>query len=351
LWTSSEHLKKAIMKALSQYRISIILLLSWTVSSSHARAALGSFEAGEGYHISLNGGVVSGQTLIDAGDFTLNGYLPTAEYFNVSLAALAPDYRYGPDVSRYNAGTYSGGLPLDIRDNTGLWTAIYGGRLTEDDFAGPWDGWGSDYAAATSVNAHSGLQSLALRAMDDRISYGYALDAQEISATASSFELSFWLDPSATDNSYGSNVFDLVLNDASGAAFMELGYSGSDFLQYRLHGQSFWNTTDLHFGNKGWSEISLLINTNSDSFSLSGQGFDDTQGTLQADRKLISDAAMGIHPSQLNSLTLNLQGGYLDASSTDSAHYFDDFSLMAVPEPGSALLLALSGLVFLRRRR
>jgi hypothetical protein len=203
------------------------------------------------------------------------------------------------------------------------------------------------------VKAHSGLQSLALRAMDDRISYGYALDSLERAATASSFQLSFWLDPSADDNSYGSNVFDLVLNDVSGAAFMELGYSGSDFLQYRLHGQSSWNTTDLHFGNKGWSEISLLINAESDTFSLSGQGFDDTQGTLLADRKIISDAAMGTHPSQLNSVTLNLQGGYLDASSTDSAHYFDDFTFMAVsvPEPGSALLLALSGLVFLRRRR
>jgi len=341
------------MNSLPCFRVSILLLMICAMAPRPLLAALGSFEASEGYHISLNGGVVSDQALINAGDFTLNGYLPTAEYYNVSLAALAPDFRYGPDVSRYNAGAYSGGLPLDIRDNTGLWSSIYGGRLVEDDFAGPWDGWGSDYAAANSVKAHSGLQSLALRAMDDRIVYGYALDSLERAATGSSFQLSFWLDPSADDNSYVSNVFDLALNDASGAAFMELGYSGSDFLQYRLHGQNSWNTTDLHFGNKGWSEISLLINTDSDSFSLSAQGFDDSQGALLADRKLISDAAMGIHPSQPNSVTWTLEGGYLNAGSTDSAHYFDDFAFTAVsvPEPGSAILLALSGLALLHRRR
>jgi len=338
----------------STYRFSFTaLLLLTSAACPTVHAGLGSFEEADGYHISLNGGVASSQTLIDAGEFTLNGYLPTAEYYNVSLAALAPDFRYGPDVSRYNAGAYAGGLPLDIRDNTGLWSSIYGGRLVEDDFGGPWDGWGSDYATATSVKAHSGLQSLALRAMDDRMVYGYALDSLERAATASSFQLSFWIDPSADDNGCDSNVFDLALNDASGAVLFELGYSGSDFLQYRLHGQSSWNTTDLHFGNNGWSEISLLINAESDSFSLSSQDFDDSQGALLADRKLLSDAALGMHSSSISKVTWNLEGGYLDASSTDSAHYFDDFTFMAVsvPEPGSALLLVLAGLGLLRRRR
>lgn len=337
------------MKSLLRFHSFALLVCFAVCPMVHAR--LDSFEAADGYHISLNGGVASSQILIDAGEFTLNGYLPTAEYYNVTLAALAPDFRYGPDVSRYNAGAYTGGLPLDIQDNSGLWTSVYGGRLVEDDFGGPWDGWGSDYAAATSVKAHSGLQSLALRAMDDRIVYGYALDAQERNATASSFQLSFWLDPSADDNGFDSNVFDLALNDASGTSFIELGYSGSDFLQYRLHGQSSWNTTDLHLGNNGWSEISLLINTETDSFSLSSQSYDDTQGTLLADRKLIADAAMGIHPSQMSSVSWNLEGGYLDGTSMDSAHYFDDFNVVAVPEPGTALLLALTGLGLLRRRR
>lgn len=334
-------------------RLLILLILASAAVPRSILAALGGFEASDGYHISLNGGVLSDQVLVNAGEFTLNGYLPTAEYYNVTLAALAPDFRYGPDVSRYNAGAYTGGLPSDIKDNTGLWTSLYGGRIVEDDFAGPWDGWGSDYAAATSVTAHSGQQSLALRAMDDRIVYGYALDALERAATASSYQLSLWLDPSATDNTYTNNVFDLALNDASGAAFIEIGYTGSDFLQYRLHGQSAWITTDLHFGNHGWSELSLLINTDADTFSLSGQGFDDAQGTLQADRTLIADAALGLHPGQLSSLNWNLEGGYLNAGSTDSAHYFDDLNLMAVsvPEPGSALLLLLAGLGLLRRRR
>ena len=335
------------------YRFHLTALLVCAAVCPTAHARLDGFEAADGYHISLDGGVASSQTLIDAGEFTLNGYLPTAEYYNVSLAALAPDFRYGPDVSRYNAGAYAGGLPLDIQDNSGLWSSIYGGRLVEDDFGGPWDGWGSDYAAATSMKAHGGQQSLALRGMDDRVVYGYALDAQERAATASSFQLSFWLDPSADDNGYDSNVFGLALNDASGAVLIELGYSGSDFLQYRTHGQSSWNTTDLHLGNNGWSEISLLINTDSDSFSLSSQGFDDSQNALLADRKLISDAAMGLHSSSVSTLTWNLEGGYLDASSTNSAHYFDDFAFMAVsvPEPGSALLLAMAGLGLLRRRR
>ena len=340
------------MNSFYRFLFTTLLLIISAVCTT-VQADLGGFEATDGYHISLNGGVASSQALIDAGEFTLNGYLPTAEYYNVSLAAVAPDFRFGPDVSRYNAGAYAGGLPLDIKDNSGLWTSLYGGRQVEDDFGGPWDGWGSDYAAASSVKSHSGQQSLALRAMDDRIVYGYTLDSLEKAATASSFQLSFWLDPSADDNGNVSNVFDLALNDTSGAVLFELGYSGSDFLQYRLHGETDWNTTDLHLGNNGWSEVSLLINTASDSFSLSSESFDDDQGLLMANRTLISEAAMGIHSSQLNSVSFNLEGGYLDAASMNSAHYFDDFNMMvvAVPEPGSALLLALSVVGLLRRRR
>jgi hypothetical protein len=340
------------MNSFSRFFFAPLLLLI-SAACPTVQAGLGSFESGDGYHISLDGGVTSSQALIDAGEFTLNGFLPTAEYYNVSLAAVAPDFRYGPDVSRYNAGAYSGGLPLDIKDNSGLWTSLYGGRQVEDDFGGPWDGWGSDYAAATSVKAHSGEHSLALRAMDERLVYDYTLDSLEKAATASSFQLSFWLDPSADDNGYVSNVFDLALNDANGAVLFELGYSGDDFLQYRLHGETDWTTTDLHLGNNGWSEVSLLVNAESDSFSLSSESFDDDLGLLTANRTLIADAAMGIHSNQLNSLTWNLEGGYLDNTTMNSANYFDDFTMTVavVPEPGSALLLALSVVGLLRRRR
>lgn len=334
-------------------RHSLTLLLICSAACSSAHAYLGSFEAGDGYHISLNGGVVSSQTLIDAGDFTQNGYLPTAEYLSVSLAALAPDFRYGPDVSRYNAGEYTTSLPLDIRDGTGLWTALYGGRLVEDDFGAPWDGWGSDYIAATSVNAHSGTQSLAMRAMDDMLIYDYQLDSRDMLPATQAYQMSFWLDPSDADNSFSGNVFDLCLNDVSGLTFLEIGYSGDDLLQYRLLGQADWTSTGFRFGTGGWSEVSLTIDSAASSFSLSGQRYDDTTGTLESGKDILLDGALGFSPGALSSLSYKLQGGYLDSTSLNEAHFFDDvtFNPVAVPEPGSALLVALSMTGLLRRRR
>lgn len=331
----------------------LAVLLLFAAGSSHAWAYLGGFEQNDGYHISLKGGIASSQLLVDAGEFTMNGYLPTAEYSGIGTAMAAPDFRYGPDVSRYNAGEYTTVLPLDIRDGSGLWMPVYGGRPVEDDFSAPWDGWGSDYIAATSAPSHSGAQSLAMRAMDDILIYDYTIDSRDLLPSSTAYQMSFWLEPSAADNSFQDNVFDLSLKDDSGLAFIEIGYSGDDFLQYRLLGESTWTNTQFQFGNGGWSELSLSIDSVTGSFSLSGQRFDDSTGTLDSAHDILSNAALGSQPGTLRSLSYQLQGGYLDGTSLNQAHYFDDFTFnpVAVPEPGSALLVALSVTGLLRRRR
>lgn len=336
----------------SRHTLSLLLLL-WAASVP-AHAYLGGFEAADGYHISLSGGIASSQPLVDAGEFTQNGYLPTAEYGFISLTTLAPDFRYGPDLSRYNAGQYTGSLPLDIVDNGGLWTSLYGGRLVEDDFGGPWDGWGSDYAAATSVMAHGGQQSLALRAMDDSIVYRYALEARDIQAASAALQYSFWINPSALDNSFAGNIFSLGFADAAGAALFEVGYTGDDFLEYRFSGQGQWTTTHVQFGNDGWSQVSIILDGGSDLVSLSAARFDDTSHTLEGEKSVITAEALSLHQAQPAALTWTLQGGYLDNTSLNGAHYFDDFTIAttAVPEPGSAVLLLLvTGFGCLRRRR
>lgn len=331
----------------------LALLVLFSAGISRAWAYLGGFEQLDGYHISMNGGVASSQVLVDAGEFTMNGYLPTAEYSGIGLSTAAPDFRYGPDVSRYNAGQYTTSLPLDIRDGTGLWVPIYGGRPVEDDFSAPWDGWGSDYIAATSARAHQGNQSMAMRAMDDRLIYNYRLDARDILPSTPAYQMSFWLTPSAADNTYQGNVFGLSLNDDSGVAFFEVGYTGDDFLQYRVRGDSAWTNTAFQFGNGGWSEISLSIDASVGAFSLSGQSFDDATGTLNAAHEIISSRSFGIHPGSLTSLSYQLQGGYLGDTSLNEAHYFDDFAFapVSVPEPGSAILAALAAIGLFRRRR
>lgn len=339
------------MKTISHLLLTVLLLLA--AGGSHAWAYLGGFEQSDGYHISLNGGIASSQVLVDAGELTMNGYLPTAEYSGIGTALAAPDFRYGPDVSRYNAGEYTSSLPLDIRDGSGLWMPVYGGRPVEDDFSAPWDGWGSDYIAATSAKAHSGTQSLAMRAMDDLLIYDYAIDSRDLVPSTTAYQMSFWLEPSAADNSFQNNVFDLSLKDDSGLSFIEIGYSGDDFLQYRLLGDSTWTNTQFQFGNGGWSELSLSIDADTGSFSLSGQRFDDSTGTLDSMHDILSNAALGIQPGTLRTLSYQLQGGYLNDASLNEAHYFDGFSFTSVPvpEPGSTLLVALSTLGLFRRRR
>lgn len=330
-------------------KLCVALMLA---SSAPAWAGLGGFENLDGYHVSANGSILSNQDLVTAGEMTIGGALPTAEYYYQDIVTLAPDIRFGPDLSRYNAGQYSGlGGAIDIADNSGLWTSVYGGRLVEDSLGGPWDGWGTDYASASTLKAHTGTQSLALRATDDSVIYGYTLDSSDTPVNSGRLALSFWATPSALDNTYTGNVFGLAFQDHLGNSLFEVGYTGDNLLQYRLGGQLAWTTTTAMLGDTGWSQLSLVLDTNLDTASLSFLGFDDALGTLTGTQNLLGNLSLGMDATDLSALSFTLQGGYLDAASLNDTHYIDDFSVAAVPEPSSACLAAIGLLWRVRRRR
>jgi len=351
---SANSARHTIMHLPPLYNLSGKLCVAFMLAcSAPAWAGLAGFEQTDGYTVSSSGLISSLQSLVDAGEKTIGGFLPTAEYYYQDIVTLAPDIRFGPDLSRYNAGQYSGlGGATDIADNSGLWTAVYGGRLVEDDMGGPWDGWGTDYAAANTVKAHSGLQSLALRATDDTIIYGYRLDSKDLASSTGRLQFSFWATPSIADQSYAGNVFGMSLKNSAGQSMFEVGYSGDDFLQYRLNGTSAWTTTGTRLGDLGWSQISMILDTNSDTVSLFASSYDDASGLLGSEQMMVGDLALGANATDLSSLDWTLQGGTLDPTSINEAHYIDDLSLSVVPEPTSGLfVLSAAMLAGCRRRR
>ena len=82
--------------------------------------------------------------------------------------------------------------------------------------------------------------------------------------------------------------------------------------------------------------------------------WDDGTGSLTAS-DIITDVDLGINAGSLDSLQWNTKGGILDAGSGAVAYKntFDNFQFnaVAVPEAGSAWLMAIAGIATLRRRR
>ncbi len=341
-----------------------------------AGAYLGSFEEEDGYRIPLNGQISS---LFLPGDaqFYLNN-TSSSGYTNVVPLGAYPntlgDGAHGSDLSRYNAGQYGtnnggpGGTAVDIADNSGLWRAQAGGRLSEDANA-PYYYGGQFYRDQVVVyrqtsSAHSGDQSLSLFAAEANLSYSYSLEARDFSGinpastTASLIQMSFWILPSDWDDpDSGGNMMGLSLRDAANQSLFEVGYTADNHLQYRLPGGGAWVTTADVLGSLGWSEITILLNTATDTAGLAVRAFDDTLLSLAGSNVILDGQSLGLDAGALTGLQFDLRGGTLDNGAVSYIHYFDDFNFSAVsatpvPEPGGVVLVLLAavGVVWRRRR-
>jgi len=344
-----------------------------------AGAYLGSFEELDGYRTPFNGNILSLDLAGDA-KFYLNnlsangftGIVPSSTFPNTM-----GDLTHGPDLSRYNAGTYGtnaggpGGTATDISDNSGLWRAQMGGRLNEDiggtlannyQYLGNTGGipfqQNRDYVHAYRyTGARTGSQVLNFLAQDTDLRYDYSLDSRDLggmnpnSTAGSIVTLSFWICPADADDTDPENVLGLTLRDSMGQSVFEVGYTGENILQYRMVGSSNWVNTGTVAGSTGWSEISLTLNAAADTISLSARGFDDGTSTLGGVDSILSSAALCLDAAALTELRWDVQGGALNNGALSFKNFFDDFnfSVAPVPEPGSALCV-LCGLLFLFRR-
>ena len=337
-----------------------------------ASAYLGSFEEQDGYRIPLNGQISSAFLPGDAQYYLNNDSL--AGYTGVVPLGAYPntlgDGTHGPDLSRYNAGQYGtnnggpGGTAVDIADNSGLWRALAGGRLSEDANA-PYYYGGDLYRDQVVVYrrtsfAHTGVQSLSLFAAEANLSYSYSLDSRDLgginpaSTTASLIQMSFWVQPTDWDDEdTGGNMMGLSLRDAANQSLFEVGYTADNHLQYRLPGGGAWVTTTEKLGSQGWSEITVWLNTDANTASLAVSAFNDTLGNLSAIDTVLTDQSLGVVSGALTGLQFDLRGGALDNGAVSYIHYYDDFNFVVtpVPEPRGVGLVLMAAVALLGPRR
>ncbi|MBV6499322.1 MAG: hypothetical protein CJBNEKGG_01776 [Prosthecobacter sp.] len=323
-------------------------------------AYLGSFEEGDGYRVPGTGLIVS-QFIPGDAQFYL-GNNPANGYTGVVAPGAFPntlgDMTHGADVSRYNAGQFGtnlggpGGTAADIADNSGLWKALAGGRLNEDLGAPLYQGntFRRDYVAAYGYsNARTGSQVLNVLATDEDLHYAYQFDERDFNGIAPSLtgsslmDLTFWTCPSDYDDAESAHVLGMAIKDSLGQTLMEVGYTGDNFLQYRVGGSGAWQTTSINMGTQGWSMISLQIDTAADTVGLSAAGFDNNTSLLGPTTGLFSGQSIGFAAADLATLEWSVAG------MVGFKNYFDDFSFSIsptpVPEPGTALMVLLAGLV------
>lgn len=359
------------MGSSTQRRLKLISLLGAICWPGQACAYLGSFEEQDGYRIPLNGQILSAflpsdaqfyLNNIDANGFT--GVVPLGAYPNT-----LGDSTHGADLSRYNAGAYGtnnggpGGTATDIADNSGLWRALAGGRLNEDVDAPYYYGssFTRDYAQAYRYpGARTGTSVLNFLASDTNLSYAYTLDSRDFNGTLPSntggslIQMAFWLCPSEWDDPDTGNILSLSLTDAMNQTVFQVGYTGDNLLQYKLPGGA-WQTTSHRLGSTGWSQLLVLLDPVNDTVGLLTRAYDDNTLTLGTQTIVLSNQSLGLDAGSLTGLQWDLRGGPLDNGAASFKNYFDDFTFtlspVLVPEPGSLLLLSLSLLLAMQRRR
>lgn len=347
-----------------------------------AFAYLGGFEEADGYRIPQNG-VISSLGFVGDAMFYLNnnavngftGIVPASTFPNT-----LGDSTHGSDLSRYNAGEYGtsaggpGGTATDIADNTGLWKAMVGGRLNEDiggTLANGYQYLGSTGGLVFSQNrdyvhayrytgAHGGSQVLNFLAQDTSLQYDYTLDSRDLGGTtpsstlASIIAMTFWFCPADTDDADAGNLFGLTLRDALGQSVFSVGYTGENVVQYRMTGAAGdWISTGSQVGTQGWSEMTVVLNTQTDTVNVNVRAYDDLNATLGGAVSILTGQSLGVDANALTDLRWDLRGGTLDNGAVSYKNYFDDFSfnVAPVPEPGSVLGVALGTILLLRRSR
>ena len=357
----------SLLQCSSFFRTAVLLAF---LGAHPAWAYLGSFEEEDGYRVPGAGGIGNITSLNFAGDaqFFLNN-LPANGLTGIVAPGAYPntlgDINHGQDLSRYNAGQYGtngfgapGGTAMDIADNTGSWRALAGGRLNEDVGAPFYLGgqFQRDYVAAYAyTGARTGSQVLNLLAYDEDMRYSYSLDSRDfdgINPVATSdmrIEMSFWTCPTDADDliASGMNTVAMSFRDSIGQILLDVGYTGDNLLQYRVGGSAVWQTTGISLGTMGWSEIQITVDTHANSLSLAARAYSDLNTALEPTVTVLTDEAIGFNTDNLTEIQWT-------ATDVDGfKNFFDDFNftLTAVPEPGSAVLVLLAGLFGMRRRR
>ena len=284
---------------------------------------------------------------------------PDGTYWIVPSDNLPGDIQATPgslssrDVTRYNAGETGtnnngpGGSVADIPDDSGLWSANSGGRLYADAFSQfnqtyaikhP-GGYNSDWALGITTDNQTGPGTPPI----PDLNYSYSIDSRDLDGNDPfsidndiEMQLCFWLCPSNTTGT--DNIFGLSFLDQEGDTGFEFGYSGTRELQFRMD-NGVWTNTGVTIDRSDWSQVILDFDFANDTIGMQFNGTGGAFGDFT-----LATSAMGADMKNLTQLDWNLKGG-------TGKNFFDEFNFKGVPEPSTALLVALAFPGLLKRKR
>jgi hypothetical protein len=167
--------------------------------------------------------------------------------------------------------------------------------------------------------------------------------------------MSFWVKPSDWDDPDTGNMLGLSLLDTANQPVFEVGYTGDNFLQYRMTGGA-WQTTAYQMGTLGWSEVTLAVDTLHNTANLGISAYNDGGSSLGSARSVLSNQSLGLTSGAITGLQWDLRGGALDNGGVSYIQSFDDFSfaitaVTLVPEPGCVVLLIMAAVLLHAPRR
>jgi hypothetical protein len=197
--------------------------------------------------------------------------------------------------------------------------------------------------------------------------YAYTVDSTDLNGTSpatvgsSAITINFYTCVSAYETSDGGGVI-MSTTDNANFRSLEMGFGGANGNAAQIgwtdennlayfNGTS-WVETELLFNYQGYDGISLTIDVNADTWSLSvmrslnaytTENIFSNQALFTPISNDFGDITFTAYEDQDDGTALTKNGLVKT--------YFDNFAFTVVPEPSSALIGLLGCLSFLRRRR
>jgi hypothetical protein len=280
------------------------------------------------------------------------------------------------DVSYYNAGAYGpnaggGSGPTSMAPNSGLWKIVSspGGfydtaanRALFTSGAPPYPNSTASsgttypiYIVGNHFMGRGGTTCLAVRNDNQGtgpLEYDYTLDQYDMgvnpsSVTAGNINTSFYYCPNPIDPG-PQEKFIMSFKDSSGNVGLQLGYERNNQVIWRAGNTGSWNTPAIIADSTNYDGWSVDVNLTTQTFNLN---YFDVSTSLTIPVALA--VPLGNPMTNLTHLDWWLNDSV--SSGVGGKNFFDDFSFTAVPEPSSAMCLAVMGGVIsgrgLMRRR
>ncbi len=307
-----------------------------------AQAYLGSFNANDGYHLQ-SGTILGDVSIYNAGASGINagggGFVQTL-----------------PDVGLWKLTTPVGGYFTSAANRN---AALLGGP--------PYNPNPATGAPAYIVGAHGmgrAPDGLCLALRNDTplgtgpMKYNYSFDTYDFgglvpaSVTSGPVVTQFYYCPNPGDTPNPGTLvgdkFTMTFADSSGNVGLQWGYARDNSVYWRTSSSNPWTPTAFIADQFNWDGVKVSIDLTADTF-----GIDYFDISANAWSNMVpAGTALGMPMTNLTTLGWQLEDGL--SAGVGGKNFFDDFSITAVPEPGTWGLMSLgviaAGVIYRRRK-